>query len=164
MERHKVYYREGNGASSQRLQAVWSLCVRLSLLNPSHHFHSTYTNRLFFLVVQVDIILWIRPNPILEIQHTFLPPKCCELRAGPNRYCFHCFTLGPTLGPLRSLGVHQCCWGDLGSEMQRLHMTGVTMSLLFRVMEQLEQYLLIKIWEHKLEGPKYLFVVTWWKD
>jgi hypothetical protein len=28
-----------------------------------------------------------------------------------------------------------CCWEDLGSKMQKLHMTKVTMSLLFKVME-----------------------------
>ncbi len=41
MERHIIYYREGSGASSQRLWAMWSLCLKLSLLSPSHHFHST---------------------------------------------------------------------------------------------------------------------------
>jgi hypothetical protein len=74
-ERHIVYYREGSGASSQRLRVVQSLCLRLclksSLLSPPHHFHSTYTNRPFFLVVQVDLILnfrlWVLPNPILEL-------------------------------------------------------------------------------------------------
>jgi hypothetical protein len=50
-KRDRVYYREGNGASSQRLWAVWSLCLKLSLLSLSHHFHSTYTNCPLFLVV-----------------------------------------------------------------------------------------------------------------
>jgi hypothetical protein len=51
-ERHKVYYREGSGASSQRLRIVWSLCLKLSFLSLSHHFHSTYINHLLFLVVE----------------------------------------------------------------------------------------------------------------
>jgi hypothetical protein len=51
VERHKVYYREGSGASSQRLWAVWSLCLKLSLLSPPHHFHLTCTNRLILLVM-----------------------------------------------------------------------------------------------------------------
>jgi hypothetical protein len=36
MESHKVYYKEGNGASSKRLRAVQNLCFlcfRLSLLS-----------------------------------------------------------------------------------------------------------------------------------
>jgi hypothetical protein len=33
-----------------------------------------------------------------------------------------------------------CRWEDLGSEMQRLHMTRVTMSLIFKVMEYSKQY------------------------
>jgi hypothetical protein len=44
IDRHTIYYKEGNGASFQRLEAVWSLCLKLSLLNLSHHFHSTCTN------------------------------------------------------------------------------------------------------------------------
>jgi len=67
-ERHKIYYREGNGASSQRLQVVWNLCLKLFLLNSSHHFHLTCINCLLFLVVHVDIILnsrlWVRPSPV----------------------------------------------------------------------------------------------------
>jgi len=78
-KRHKIYYREGSGASPQMLWIMWSLCLRLSLLSLSHHFHSTCTNRLFFLVVIIlNSHLWIRPSPILELQHTLLPPKCYE--------------------------------------------------------------------------------------
>jgi len=50
-ERHKVSYRVGSGASSQRLQAVWSLCLKLSLLSPLLHFHSICTNRPLYLFV-----------------------------------------------------------------------------------------------------------------
>jgi hypothetical protein len=46
-----MFYREGSGDSSQRLWAMWSICLRLPLLSPSHHFHSTCTNRPLFLVV-----------------------------------------------------------------------------------------------------------------
>jgi hypothetical protein len=42
VKKHKLYYREGSGASSQRLWDVWNLCLRLSLLSSSHHFNSTY--------------------------------------------------------------------------------------------------------------------------
>jgi hypothetical protein len=47
--------------------------------------------------------------------------------------------------------------------MQRLHMTGLTISLLFKVMEQSKQYQLIGNWEQKPKGPKYLFIMTGWK-
>jgi hypothetical protein len=39
-------------------------------------------------------------------------------------------------------------------------MTRVTMSLLFKVMEESEQYQLTRNWEQKLEGLKYLFVMV----
>jgi hypothetical protein len=81
-EKHKIYYKEQSGASSQRLQAMLSLCLKLSLLSPSHHFHSICTNH-FFLVVHVDLIfnscLWVHPNPIPELLHAFLLTKCYEL-------------------------------------------------------------------------------------
>ncbi len=95
MERHKIYYREGIGASSQRLWAVWSLCLRLSLLSSLHHIHSTCTNRPLFLLVQVHIILnfhlWICPSPIPKLQHTFLFLKCCKLGSMPQFYFFLLF-------------------------------------------------------------------------
>jgi hypothetical protein len=47
MKKHKVYSREESGASFQRLQVVWRLCLRLSLLNLLHHFYSTCINCLF---------------------------------------------------------------------------------------------------------------------
>jgi hypothetical protein len=108
-ERHKIYYREGSGASSQNMQVVWSLCLKLSLLSPSHHFHLICIDRLFFLVMQINIILnfhlWIRPSPILELQHTFLPSKCYELRNVPQLFSFLCcFALGPTFGSLEEFG------------------------------------------------------------
>jgi len=71
VKKHKVYHREGSSASSQKLQVVWSLCLKLSLLSPLHDFHSTCTNHPPFLVVHVDIILnsclWVRPSPILKL-------------------------------------------------------------------------------------------------
>jgi hypothetical protein len=114
----QIYYREGSGTSSQRLWVVWSLCLRLSLLSPLHHFHSTCTNCLLFLVVQVNIVLnsrlWVLPSPISEFQHTLLPPKCCELKNIPQLYPFSTVSLwDPLLGPLRSLGA---CHTDFASK------------------------------------------------
>jgi hypothetical protein len=108
IEKHKIYYREGSGASSQRLWAVWSLCLKLSLISPSCHFHSICTNRLLFLVVQVNIILnshlWVRLNPILEFQHALLPLKCCKLGNMPQFFSSFVISLwDPPLGLLRSL-------------------------------------------------------------
>jgi hypothetical protein len=50
-EAHSIYYKEGIGASSQRLRAMWNLCLRLYLLSPSHHFHLTCTNCPLVLVM-----------------------------------------------------------------------------------------------------------------
>ncbi len=112
MERHIVYYREGSGASSQRLWAVWNLCLRLSLLSLSHHFHSMCINYLLVLIVQVDIImnfrLWVHPSPILELQHTLLTPKCYKLRSVPQLYSSSVISLSdPPMGPMKSLGARQ---------------------------------------------------------
>jgi hypothetical protein len=113
-KKHIIYYREGSGAFSQRLWAMWSLCLRLTLLNPSHHFYSTYINRPLFLVVQVDIILnsclWIHPSPIPELQHTLLPPKCYKLRIVSQLFSSSVvFTLGPTFGSFEKFGGALIC-------------------------------------------------------
>ncbi len=112
VERHKVYYRERSGASSQKLRVVWNLCLRLSLLSSPHHFHLTCTNCPLFLVVQVDIImnshLWVCPSPIPEFEHILLPPECCELRNMPQLYSSSVISLwDPPLGPLKNLGACQ---------------------------------------------------------
>ncbi len=85
------------------------MCLKLSLLNPSHHFHSTCINRLLFLVVQVDLILnshlWICPNPILELQHALLPLKCYELGNVLQLSSFSVVLFwDPPLGLSKSLG------------------------------------------------------------
>jgi hypothetical protein len=110
-KKHKVYYKEGSGASSQRLRVVWSLFLRLALLNWSHNFHLTCINCPLFLVMQVDIILnfhlWVCFSPILELQHTLLPLKCCELKSVPQLYPYFVVSLEDApLGPSRSLGAH----------------------------------------------------------
>ncbi len=84
------------------------MCLKLSLLNLSHHFHLTCINYLFFLV-QVDLILnshlWVCPSPIPQLQHTILPPKCCKLKIVPQFYfIFRCFALGPTFGSIKKFG------------------------------------------------------------
>jgi hypothetical protein len=70
-ENHIIYYKERSGVSSQRWQAMQSLCFKLSLLSSSHHLHSTCTNHPFSLVVHVDFILnfclWNCSGPILEL-------------------------------------------------------------------------------------------------
>jgi hypothetical protein len=84
----------------------------LSLPSPSHHLHSTCTNHLFSFVVQFDFILnsclWVHPNPILELQHAFLPLKCYKLN---NVLWFFSFSIvslwDPHLGSLKSLGACQ---------------------------------------------------------
>jgi hypothetical protein len=114
-KKNKIYYKEGNGASSQRLQIVWSMCLRLSLLSPVHHLYLTYTNHLFFLVVQVGIILnsclWVHRSPILELQHAFLSSKCYKSGSVPNFLLLSLFSLrDPPLGLFRSLrACHPPC-------------------------------------------------------
>ncbi len=88
------------------------MCLKLSLLNLPHYFHSTRTNCPFFLIVQVDFImnscLWIHPSPILELQHALLPPKCCELESITQFSYFSVVSFwDPHLGHLRSLGARK---------------------------------------------------------
>jgi hypothetical protein len=42
--------------------------------------------------------LWVCPNLILELQHAFLPSKCCELRSVLWLFISHYFTLKLTFG------------------------------------------------------------------
>jgi hypothetical protein len=62
----------------------------------------------FLLVVHVDFILnfflWVHLSPIVELQHTLLPLKCCELRSMPQFFFFYCFILKPAFGSFQEFG------------------------------------------------------------
>ncbi len=82
------------------------MCLRLSLLNPSHHLRSTYTNRFFSLVMQIDFILnsclWVHPSPISKFQ------TCYKLKNMPWLPSFSVVLLyDPLSSLLRSLGACQ---------------------------------------------------------
>jgi hypothetical protein len=96
MERHRVHYREGSGASSQRLQTMWSLCLRLSLLNSPHHFHSTCTNHIFLLIMQVVLISSRNSSTPSSL-------KCYKLRSVPQLFSsFVILFWNPPLGLLKN--------------------------------------------------------------
>ncbi len=85
------------------------MCLKLSLLSPPHHFNLTCINFLFFLVVQVDLILnfclWVHPSPILELQHTPLTPEVLwakEHTPTPSSYIVFTFKL--TFESFKELG------------------------------------------------------------
>jgi hypothetical protein len=89
MENHKIYYREGSGVSSQRLQVVQSLCLKLFQLSMLHHLFSTCIDHLFSLVVHVDFIskfcLWVRLNaPTRPPTPKVLQARECALTLGCN--------------------------------------------------------------------------------
>jgi hypothetical protein len=73
----------------------------------------TLTNLLFGFCRFVWIIepLVAHPNPILELQHAFLPLKCCELKSAPQLLLLSLSSpLDLQLNPLRNLGgCHQLC-------------------------------------------------------
>jgi hypothetical protein len=98
-KRHIVYYREGSDASSQRLWVGWSLCLRLSLLSPLHHFHWTCIIRLFFgYVGWYHFKLCLVSSSYSHLRATTCPPTFEVLWVkdrAPN-FFFRCFVLRPT--------------------------------------------------------------------
>jgi hypothetical protein len=75
----------------------WILWVRVCpwLVCAPKCFNYALTNLLFGLCKSVWVIdlLVNLPSPIPELQHAFLPPKCCELGSMPNPFSFHCLHL-----------------------------------------------------------------------
>jgi ABC-type phosphate/phosphonate transport system permease subunit len=112
------------------------LCLRLFLLNPLHHFHSTCINRILFLVVQVDLILnshlWICHNPIPKLQHALLASKCHKLGSVPQLFTFFIVSLqDPPLSLLRSLGVRHsssCVFNSMNDTYWKNFATFITYS------------------------------------
>jgi hypothetical protein len=95
-ERHIIYYREGNGASSQRLWSMWRLCLRLFLLSPPHYFHSICINHLFSWLCRL-ISSWIFACEfililILELQHILLTLEVLWVKERtPTYFSFNVF-------------------------------------------------------------------------
>jgi hypothetical protein len=84
--KHKVYYKaEGGGFPQVRaMVSLVSLC--LLMVRSCTKVFQLHTNQLVVWFVQVRVNNWISchlPSPILELQHTPLPPKCCEPRSAP---------------------------------------------------------------------------------
>jgi hypothetical protein len=69
-------------------------------------FDYALTNLLFGLCKPMWVIelLINRPNPISELQHALLPPKCCELGNAPQFFILSMSPLDSKLSPSRSLG------------------------------------------------------------
>jgi hypothetical protein len=94
MERRKEYYK-GEGGGFPQVWAVVSLVSpRLLMAHPSTQkcWNYALTNVLFGLCrfEWVNKLFVILLSPILELQHTFLPPKCCE----PTSACLGFACLG----------------------------------------------------------------------
>jgi len=87
LARHRVYYKgEGGGFPQIRVVvSLMSLCYSWLIRAPKCSYYAL-TNLLFGLCKSMWIIelLVNLSNPILEFQHTFLPPKCCEPRSMPQ--------------------------------------------------------------------------------
>jgi len=93
MARHRVYYK-GEGGGFPKSKPRWVLWIQVC---PWHQkcFNFALTN-LLFSFVQVRVSEWllvILPSPILELQHTPLPPKCCEPGNVPQLLTFMLFSL-----------------------------------------------------------------------
>ncbi len=99
------------------------MCLRLFLLSSSHHLHSICSNHLLSLVVQVEFILnsclWVHPNPISELQHTFLPLKCCKLGTIPWFLFFFFFPLLMLFHFGTHIWVLEGIWGCVSIQLIR---------------------------------------------
>jgi hypothetical protein len=104
------------------------------------------TNLLFDLCKPVWIIepLVVRPNPIPELQHFPLPPKCCERRSVPNSFSFCYLHLGLTIESIKELGgasikvhIHKFCrYGKIGQNSKVHYLLAIhNFDLIFSFLE-----------------------------
>jgi hypothetical protein len=79
---NKKYTIRGEGGGFPQVRAMVSFVnMCLPVVRPSTKMLQLCTNQLVVWFVQVRVSDWllvILPNPILELQHAPLPPKCCE--------------------------------------------------------------------------------------
>jgi hypothetical protein len=97
MERHKIYFK-GEGGGFPQIRAMVSLVnPRLLMARPNTKSAQTMHWPMCCLVLcrskWVNKLLVILPSPILELQHTPLPPKCCEPRSVPQILALFLFSL-----------------------------------------------------------------------
>jgi len=85
--RHKVYYK-GEGGGFPQVRALMNLVSpTLHVVHPCNKVLQLRTNQLVVWFVQVRVSNWCLSLflvPILELRHTLLPPKCCELGSVPQ--------------------------------------------------------------------------------
>ncbi len=81
------YTIRGKVVASPKFGAWWVLWIHVCpwLIRAPKCFNYTLTNLLFGLCMSLWVIELIvnLPSPIPELQHTLLPPKCCEPRSTP---------------------------------------------------------------------------------
>jgi hypothetical protein len=107
MTRHRVYY-NGEGGGFPQIWAMVSLvssCCPWPIRAPKSC-NYTLTNLLFGLYrfVWVIEVLFNLPNPISELEHAPLPPKCFEPRNTPQFRLLPLFTFGLTIECIKELG------------------------------------------------------------
>ncbi len=105
--RHRVYYKgEGGGFPQVRimvsLMSTWLLVVHMCTKVLQLRINQLF---IWFMQVSINELLINLPSPILELQHTPLPPKCCKLGNAPQLLLPLSSHLDSKLNPLRSLGV-----------------------------------------------------------
>ncbi len=104
------YIIRGKVVASPKSEPWWILWVHVCpwLVIAPKCCNYTLTNALFGFCrsVWVSEMFVNLPSPILELQHTPLPPKCCESRSAPQLLLLPMSSpLDSQLNPSRSLGV-----------------------------------------------------------
>ncbi len=105
------YTIRGNVVASPKSRLWWILWVRVCpwFIHAPKCSNYALTNLLFGLCRSVWVIelLVNLPSPILELQHTLLPPKCYKLGNAPQLFLLPLSSsLDLQLNPSRRLGVH----------------------------------------------------------
>jgi len=108
------YTIRGKVVASPKFESWWVLWIYVCpwLVYASKCCNYALTNLLFSLCrsVWVSEVLVKLLNPILELQHAPLPPKCCKLRSAPQLVLLSMFLpLNSQLSPLRNLGCVNIC-------------------------------------------------------
>jgi len=129
------YTIKGKVVASPKCKLWWVLwvCVCSWFVRASKCFDYALTNLLFGLCrsVWVSELLINLPSPIIELQHTLLPPKCCELKSTPNSFPSIVFTFGLAIESIKELGgASLMIWITLKGAPLFLFMLGTNAAIL----------------------------------
>jgi hypothetical protein len=106
---------KGKVVASPKSEPWWVLWIRVCpclVLAPKMLKLCTNQHVVWFVQIQMNKLVVILPSLILELQHAFLPPKCCELGSVPRLLVLPLFSV------LTHIWVYQRAWERVNHKSQ----------------------------------------------